>query len=128
MKRVRVWPFTHRPFYNLKNRARYRFKEWEHKRHMKKGKPFKQSQLLYVAYARCKGCGAGLAYHEGIGMHGQWDCSRVLTGRADPDERDTEGSLMHHTYPFVSYEINSENQPSARGATTRPKGEEQGDG
>jgi hypothetical protein len=75
--------------------------------------------LIYAAFMRCP-CGAGIAYPKGIGAHGYWDCSDILTGRAAP--KGHEGSKKHcDYYPFVFWEINSENQPSANGVTTRPE-------
>ena len=120
-KRPRARPFIPRSLVSLKNRLRYRFADWQFKRYRKLRKPFKRKQLLFAAYARCPGCKAGLAYHPGIGMRGYWDCSRVLTGEADPSEVDAEGYPIHRQYPFMFYEVKSEDQPSARGATTRPR-------
>lgn len=77
------------------------------------------SEIIYAATARCQ-CGAGLAYPKGIGAHGSWDCSDILTGRAAPKGRE-DSKLHSDRYPFVFYEIKSENQPSQNGATTRPK-------
>lgn len=78
---------------------------------------YKDSDLVYAAYARCD-CGAGLAYPPGIGVHGFWDCSDILTGRAAPKGR--PGSKQHSDrVPFAFYEIKSEKQPSVSGATTR---------
>ncbi|WP_233531303.1 Acb2/Tad1 domain-containing protein [Paenibacillus alkalitolerans] len=71
--------------------------------------------LLYSATARCR-CGAGLAYDEtNIGKNNAWVCSRVLLGEIEP-------SQDHDEYPFSMYDIKSECQPSAYGATTRPGG------
>lgn len=71
--------------------------------------------LTYAATARCK-CGAGLAYRKGDTA---WDCSEILLGTAIPSGQ--PGAVMHSDrYPFVFYEIKSERQPSANGATTRP--------
>jgi len=75
------------------------------------GDPFPDTDLRYSASARCH-CGAGLAYPRNCGGLHQWDCSAVLKGEA------TEGA--HEKYPFMFYEIKSEEQPSAHGATTRP--------
>ena len=69
--------------------------------------------LVFAAFARCKGCGAGLAYPKNINMSGEWDCSAVLKGEYPPTK-------AHPTYPFSFYEIKSDCQPSAGGATTRP--------
>lgn len=80
-------------------------------------------RLVYAAYNRCP-CGAGLAYDplgedEGSVFNGPlsnyWDCSAILLGNAKKDVQHT-GKL-----PFAFYEIKSEQQPSANGATTRPK-------
>lgn len=85
---------------------------------MKKG-PFKDKHLVYAATARCL-CGAGMAYPKGMGPRGHWDCSDILTGSAIPSGQ--PGATRHEAQlPFVFYEIKSETQPSANGATTRPK-------
>ncbi len=68
-------------------------------------------KLIYSAYSRCP-CGAGLAYAPG-GEH-YWDCSAILLGVANREVMHT-GKL-----PFTFYEVKSELQPSAYGATTRP--------
>jgi len=81
-------------------------------------------QLRYAARARCP-CGAGMAYpserseahnydYSLFRIASYWDCSAIILGTADPD--------VQHTaqLPFAFYEIKSENQPSANGATTRP--------
>lgn len=67
-------------------------------------------RLTFSATARCP-CGAGLAYRGG---EDAWDCSEILIGTAD--------TAVKHTarLPFVFYEVKSEGQASARGATTRP--------
>jgi FMN phosphatase YigB (HAD superfamily) len=76
---------------------------------------FTDDELIYSATAKCKGCNAGMAYPKNVSPFGGfWDCSDVLTGRK-PVGRE------HITYSFMYYEIKSENQPSAQGATTRPK-------
>lgn len=80
---------------------------------IKAGMPFRDEELVYAARARCP-CGAGLAYPQDIGMHGAWDCSDILTGRAKA-ERGAHTTPL----PFMFYEIKSEDQPSAQGATTR---------
>ena len=85
-------------------------------------------KLLYAATARCP-CGAGLAYPpDGPGdetsphrwpFNGYWDCSAIWLGEAI--ESGQPGSVEHtDKLPFAFYEIKSENQPSANGATTRP--------
>lgn len=55
-------------------------------------------------------------------MHGEWDCTAVLRGIASANEKNEDGTHKHPTFPFAFYEIKSENQPSAYGATTRPEG------
>lgn len=70
--------------------------------------------LVYSAYCRCI-CGCGLAHPKTVTPNGYWDCSGILLGTADP-------SLTHTAkLPFIFYEIVSEDQPSAKGWTTRPK-------
>lgn len=82
---------------------------------------FKVDELVFAATNRCV-CGAGLAYPKKTGPWGEWDCSAVLLGQvADPLEKLENGKFKHATYPFSFYEIKSENQPSANGATTRPE-------
>lgn len=86
-------------------------------------------RLIYSATARCM-CGAGLAYDpfsEGspespfMGPDA-WDCSAILLGTAIP--KGQPGAVQHDDqFPFSFYEIKSEGQPSAHGATTRPKPE-----
>lgn len=76
---------------------------------------FKPNDLRFAAYQRCA-CGAGMAYPTGCGTKGAWYCSAILRGIA----------LREHAHsspmPFVFYEIKSESQPSANGATTRDAG------
>lgn len=90
-----------------------------------KQKTFKDDELIYAAYTRCK-CGAGMAYPEGISIHGAWRCSAQLKSGLNGESIDdttyrTEDGVEHtKDYPFMYYEIKSENQPSANGATTRP--------
>ena len=69
-----------------------------------------RTNLVYAAVHRCP-CHAGLAYRRGDDA---WDCAAILLGTADDSVRHTP------LLPFVFYEIKSENQPSARGASTRP--------
>lgn len=71
--------------------------------------------MIYAAYVRCP-CGAGMAYEDNSDpFAGYWDCSAILLGTADVNVKH-EAQL-----PFVFYEIKSEKQPSAEGATTRPQ-------
>lgn len=78
-------------------------------------------ELIYAATTRCP-CGAGLAYKsdaEPFGETAVWDCSAILLGDAIPSGM--PGSVEHtDLLPFAFYEIKSEQQPSAEGATTRP--------
>lgn len=77
-------------------------------------------RLVYAAMARCA-CGAGLAYDpygESGGPRGYWDCSDILLDRAAA--KGEPGAVQHSDrFPFTFYEIKSERQPSANGATTR---------
>jgi hypothetical protein len=86
-------------------------------------------KLVYAATARCP-CGAGLAYEprgeSGKPIQGYWDCSAILLGEAVPEGE--PGSVQHTAQlPFLFYEIKSEQQPSAQGATTRPREESTAD-
>lgn len=78
-------------------------------------------RLVYAAHSRCP-CGAGLAFDPLFEdensvfkgpLSGYWDCSAILLGKAD--------QAVQHTakLPFSFYEVLSEQQPSAGGATTR---------
>lgn len=80
-------------------------------------------RIIYAAYDRCP-CGAGMAYDPVATdpasvfkgpLAGYWDCSAIILG--------TEDKSVKHTaqLPFSFYELKSEQQPSANGATTRPK-------
>jgi hypothetical protein len=83
-----------------------------------KGDVARMITLIYAATARCP-CGAGLAYEKGTGRNGAWDCADILLKKALPLGH--EGYKEHTAVlPFVFYEIKSELQPSAHGATTRP--------
>ena len=74
----------------------------------------KPKNLVYAARTRCP-CGAGMAYPRGADpFKGYWDCSAILLGTADV------GVKHEAKLPFIFYEIKSEGQPSANGATTRP--------
>ncbi len=100
---------------------------------------YTSAELRYSAGARCT-CGAGLAYpldHADAQELSAWVCSRVLLGEVEmppvvssapsgffaPIERPDVAGVVHQEFSFASYEIKSEAQPSARGATTRPVGE-----
>ena len=78
-----------------------------------KNEYFSDSDLIYSAGARCSKCGAGLAYPRKCGFKHQWTCSDVLKGIG------TDSG--HEALPFAFYEVKSEEQPSANGATTRPQ-------
>ena len=84
---------------------------WE--RFDKHHEAFKDEELVYSAHARCKKCNAGLAHPESCGPWHQWTCSNVLKGIGT--------DKGHGAFLFSMYEIKSEKQPSANGATTRPK-------
>ncbi len=83
-----------------------RWQRFEH------GEHFTDADLIYSAGARCSKCQAGLAYPKGCDPWHQWTCSNVLKGIGE--------DKGHEAFPFSFYEIKSEEQPSARGATTRP--------
>jgi hypothetical protein len=72
--------------------------------------------LVFSAKERCE-CGAGLAYDRHAGTP-VWDCSAILLGDAmlEAGERGTIG----HTMPRSFYEVLSERNRAADGATTRP--------
>ncbi len=80
---------------------------------IKTGVPFADDELIYAALTLCP-CGHGLAYPKNPGsLKRQWECSAVL--------RNLSGVGPEHSpaLPFSCYEIKSEQQPSANGATTR---------
>lgn len=87
-------------------------------------KSWTEDDLTYAATSRCP-CGAGLAYgpmcvEPPFKGPSYWDCSDILLGRAIPSGQ--PGAVEHTAkLPFTFWEIKSENQPSARGATTRPQ-------
>lgn len=79
-------------------------------------------RLCFAAYDRCP-CGYGMAYDptgevasnkdSPLRTPSQWECAGILMGTADP-------KVTHQSpLPFAFWEVKSENQPSARGATTR---------
>jgi hypothetical protein len=77
-----------------------------------KGVRYQPEDLTWAATARCV-CGHGMAYPTNCGSHRQWECSGILTGKGDP-------KLLHLSpRPFALYEIKSDDQPSAYGASTR---------
>lgn len=86
-------------------------------------KTYTASELLFAATSRCK-CGAGLAYPPDddawCKKEAAWCCSAVLMGLI-PDVPEQHGK--HDAYPWMMYEIKSEDQPSAAGRTTRLPGD-----
>ena len=76
-------------------------------------KYFTDDELTYAAVARCGKCKAGMAHPKGCDPWHQWTCSDVLKGVGEDNG--------HEALPFSFYEVKSENQPSAQGATTRPQ-------
>jgi hypothetical protein len=83
------------------------------------GTPFTDDELRYSAYARCE-CGAGMAYPKDCPLNHYWDCSAILKGEAP--ESGQSGAVKHSgQMPFAFYEVKSEYQPNANGATTRPQ-------
>ncbi len=90
----------------------------------KSGRAKRLKAMTFAATARCQ-CGAGLAYDktcvaEPFRGPSYWDCSAILLGEAIPSGQ--PGAVEHtDRLPFAFWEIKSEHQPSARGATTRPK-------
>lgn len=89
-----------------------------------KAKPIAE-RLVYAATARCL-CGAGMAYDPVAvdensvfvgALSNFWGCSAILLGTADPAVKHTD------KLPFAFWNLKSETQPSAGGATTRAKAE-----
>lgn len=71
--------------------------------------------LGWAASARCR-CGAGYAYPKFLhDPHGHWFCSATLLGTAPV------GTEHDCAKPFAFWDIKSDQQPSAGGATTRPR-------
>lgn len=80
--------------------------------------PIKEKDLRFSATSRCD-CGAGLAYYKkcdpfSVAQGAYWDCADILLNRQPDYTGKHTGQL-----PFTFYEIKSEDQPSANGATTR---------
>lgn len=69
--------------------------------------------LIFSATARCL-CGSGLAYRENQNAKA-WECAKVIVGEIKFEDEPGK----HESYPFFSYEIKSELQPTANGQTTR---------
>jgi hypothetical protein len=90
-----------------RDRFNSRWEEFEVKK-----KPFWDDDLVYASTQLCP-CGHGLAYPKECGPQHHWDCSGYLKGIHNK-------SIIHTTgLSFAFYSIGSENQPSARGVTTR---------
>lgn len=80
-------------------------------------RPVTTADLVFAATARCK-CGAGFCYPNFTrNQRGQWVCSAILLGTA------AAGSEHDQAKAFAFWDIKSDQQPSANGATTRPTGE-----
>ena len=77
---------------------------------------FSSSELRFAAFERCN-CGAGMAYPVDIGIQGAWYCSAILRGNASREVKHSPAMS------FAFFEIKSEDQPSASGATTREAAE-----
>lgn len=130
--KLKLWPFFIVEFrtYAVKYQIRNKYHELCNKMALWLNRPFKDKHLKYAASGRCR-CGAGLAYPKGLpyakGLDQKfnyWDCSAILTGKIEPEkinEKDSDDNYLHPRYPFAFYDIKSEDQPSAFGATTRPK-------
>lgn len=91
-------------------------------------------RMIYAAYDRCE-CGAGMAYDpaakgdptsplvmEASGPS-KWECSDILRFSTYTADQKLAVKAATHTspLPFAFYEVKSENQPSANGATTRER-------
>lgn len=86
---------------------------------LKTGAALTDDELIYAAYDRCE-CGEGMAYPKNCPLNHYWDCAGILTHRAAL--KGQPGARRHSArMPFTFYEVKSENQPSAAGATTRPR-------
>lgn len=87
-------------------------------------------RLIYAAYDRCE-CGAGMAYDPASGGDvsspfrgpSKWECSDILRFSTFASDYKVKVKAATHTapLPFAFYEVKSENQPSASGATTRER-------
>jgi hypothetical protein len=82
------------------------------------GKPREKvlRRLVFSAKERCE-CGAGLAYDRRSSTP-VWDCSAILLG--DALLVAGERGVIGHRTPCSFYEIVSERNRAADGATTRP--------
>ncbi|MNR17424.1 hypothetical protein D3C85_1340830 [compost metagenome] len=101
-----------------------------------------KKDLTYAAFNRCK-CGAGFAYIESFNdslskqahslFDHAWFCSAVMLGSDQEYKAKKEAGMFgggivvgedgiehDQALAFAFFEIKSEGQPSANGATTRP--------
>ncbi len=76
-----------------------------------------RNRLVYSAKERCE-CGAGFAYDRRSLSKAHWDCSAILLGDALLVEG--ERGACAHSMPCEYFDLVSERQPAAMGATTRP--------
>lgn len=83
-------------------------------------------RLVFAAYARCE-CGAGMAYDPAsqdgpFKRPSEWKCSDIILfpTKSPEDQARLKAVVHNHPLPFATYEVKSEKQPSANGATTRP--------
>ena len=74
-------------------------------------------RLVYSAKERCD-CGAGFAYDPRSNPI-KWDCSAILLG--DALLAHGERGVADHRTPCGYYEVVSEKNRAAHGATTRPE-------
>lgn len=74
-------------------------------------------RLVYSARERCA-CGAGFAYDSRNLRRADWDCSAIILGDAlfSAGER----GAVDHSAPCQYFDLVSERQPAAMGASTRP--------
>lgn len=85
-------------------------------------------RLVYAATSRCP-CGAGMAYDPTSDDDpvfkgpSKWECGDILRYKTLPtaDQERVKAATHTEPLPFAFYEIKSERQPSANGATTRPQ-------
>lgn len=87
-------------------------------------------RLVYASTARCN-CGAGMAYDPAskgkadspFKGPSEWECGDILRFDLLPADKQAEVKAATHSapLPFAFYEVKSEKQPSANGATTRPQ-------
>jgi len=99
---------------DAEQQRRYRDRADSVLQRLEQGSRFDDDELIYAAAKRCT-CGAGMAYPKGIGMHGFWECSDLLTHRAQPG-----GKPHTQRLSFAAYEIPTEKMRSMGGASTRP--------